>query len=228
MKYVCATKSQRFIIYLIDFLLISVAGHFIAYGVELLFGFDRNMMDTYSRSILVEFVGISSGKNPSTDMLNMYLSKYMQYFMVDLAFKLIIDLMLVVGLLIILPKFWGGKTLGRRFTNCKLIDKTGHDASLKQLILREILGTFIGYCVLGNLLGIVGIISLILVLATSRSLPDLLSGTYMVMDTPLKDGEPKEMKENEVEPNYTEINNEEVKDDSQDKYSIDNDDYKIE
>jgi uncharacterized RDD family membrane protein YckC len=232
MKYVYATKIQRFVIYLIDFVLLTVVAQYIAYGVETLCGFDRTMMDTYSKNILMELMATSSGKAASTDMLNMYVSKYFQYFMVDLAFKLIFDLILVVVLLILLPKYWGGKTIGRKAMNCKLVDKKGHDATIKHYALRELLGTFVGYCFLGAFFGVVGLISFILILATSKSLPDLISGTCMVVADPIKKEEPKEvLKENEVKPDYTEVKNEETQeedDDSQDKYSINDDDYKIE
>ena len=231
MRYLYAKKSQRFVIYLIDFLLISVAADYIAAGVELLFGFDRSGMNTYFQSAYIEFASIISGKSNSRDLLYLYMSKYVQYFMVDLAFKLVIALILVLLFLVVLPKFFGGKTLGRKAMNCKLVDNNGHDASIKRILVRELAGTFLCYCFLGTFFGITGIISLICILATSRSLPDLLSGTHMVIDDPIsaEKTESEELKENEVEPDYTEVEKEtEPEEDSQDKYSLDEDDYKVE
>lgn len=239
MKYLYATKAQRFLIYVIDFLLISFVGQYIAAGIETWFDFDKSAMDNYLLSAYSEYLAVMSGKSNSYEMFELYASKYAQYFFVDFAFKLVVDLILVILLLVVLPKFMGGKTLGRKAVNCKLVDKNGHDVSIKRFAIREICGTFICYCFLGQFLGITGIISLILVLAKSRSLPDIISGTYMVIDNPIKKQEPvkEELKENEVKPDYTEVEPveekvaekpQEIKEDSQDKYSIDEDDYKIE
>ena len=235
MKFYYAKKSQRFLIYLIDFLLISFVGQYLAAGVEALFSFDNSGMNNYLQSAYMELVAVMSGKSNSYEMFELYVSKYFQYFFIDFAFKLVVDLVLVVLLLVVLPKFMGGKTLGRKATNCKLVDKNGQDASIKRLAVREILGTFLCYCFLGQFFGIAGLISLILVLATSRSLPDIISGTYMVIDNPVNNQQPikEELKENEIKPDYTEVEqeekvHEEPQEDSQDKYSIDEDDYKIE
>ena len=234
MTYAYARKMQRFIVYLIDFVLIMVIAEYIAAGVELLFGFDKSIMNTYWQSILTEYMAVYSGKG-SVEVLNNYITKYASYFMVDLAFKLVFDFILILVALVIVPKYWGGKTLGRRAMNCKLVDKFGKDATLKNFVVRELLGTFFLYSFLGAFFGLVGVISFILVLATSRSLIDMISGTHMVLDNPILDRNVavnKKPMENEVAPDYKEVEKEEPKqnkeEDSQDKYSVDEDDYKIE
>ena len=233
MKFVLARKSSRFLIFLIDYVLIAVLAGYIASPIEKSFGFDPEMMNTYAQSIYTELMSYLSGKSTDLTVFNTYLSKYAQYFMVDLGFKLILDFVFILGLLVILPKYWGGKTLGRRATNCKLIDKTGHDATLKHFILRELVGTFVFYCFLGSFFGLVGIVTLIMLIATSRSIPDLVSGTYVVYDIPANNQRSEEPKD-EIKPDYHEVNNDyneadnnSKEEDDQDKYSIDDDDYKI-
>ena len=66
MRYLYAKKSQRFVIYLIDFLLISVAAEYIATGVEYLAGFDKSGMNIYFDSMRIELLAIMSGKTTST------------------------------------------------------------------------------------------------------------------------------------------------------------------
>lgn len=243
MKFLLTTKLHRFLIYVIDFVLISIIADYIALGVETLFGFDRSLMNTYGQSMVTEFYAVMQGKSNSLDVLYTYMSKYIQCFFIDFGFKIIFDLVLVIIFLVIIPHYWGGKTLGRRAANSKLVDKDGNDATLKHFILREIVGTYLFYCVLGAFFGLVGIITFILVIATSRSIPDRVSGTYMVYDTPMKEQPSayvyvKEEKENEVAPDYKEVNNNynndnnyddqaSNEDDSQDKYNVDDDDYKI-
>ncbi len=240
MKYVYARMGQRFLIFLIDFVLLMVIAGFIATSLERVFGFEPDMMSSYAQSLLVEASAYMTGKSSDLTVFYEYLSKYINYFFVDLGFKLVIELVLVVGLLVVLPKYWGGKTLGRRAANCKLVDKNGNDATIKHFLLRELLGTYLFYCFLGAFFGVIGIVALIVILVAKRSIPDLCSQTYMVNDVPFK-VETKPLNDNEVKPDYQEVDsfeqekteekteekNEEKEEDSQDKYSIDDDDYKI-
>ena len=95
------------------------------------------------------------------------------------------------------------------------------------------IGTFVFYCFLGSFFGLVGIVTLIMLIATSRSIPDLVSGTYVVYDIPANNQRSEEPKD-EIKPDYHEVNNDynetdnnSKEEDDQDKYSIDDDDYKI-
>ncbi len=229
MTFRYATKGRRFITYLIDFVLLSIiAGHLGGF-FENLFGLDSSIENSYLELALMEYVNYMGGSG-SMENVFYYSQQYVLHYLINTCFNSITILFLIIIFLIIIPKFWGGKTIGRWLTRLILVDNKGHYVNTNKLILREIVGTFIFYSILGGL-GI--IISAFIVLAKKRSIPDLVSKTYLVFepDMNVNSNDNNTFKSNDitdkfddslsVESNYKEVSNEDINnEDSEDDYKI--------
>ena len=166
MTFLYATKGRRFLVLLVDFVLLSVVANYFGTFVERLFGYDPESTSTYYQLALSELNNLVVGGTGTEENLMLYLQQYYLHLLIDRAFSLGILLILIVGLLVVLPIFWNGKTLGRKFTHLTLVDQKGNPATAKNFILREIVGTFIFYGVFG---GFAFFVSLILVIVKNRS-----------------------------------------------------------
>ena len=228
-----ATKTQRFVTFLIDYVLLSIIASYLGLLFARIFSYDTSATQSYYQLLLQEASNIMSGTG-SEESLMFYFRQYLVHSLIDRCFDLSGFLLLVVGLLIILPKFWKGFTLGRKATHLVLVNNKGEKATIKNYLLRELLGTFLLYAAFG---GILMFISLIIILVKNRSLVDLVSGTHLVQDPeyftsrdeyyrPEEDINQKfdEQNDNLIKPDYHDVeeNNQEAKEESNNE-----DDYKI-
>ena len=82
-----------------------------------------------------------------------------------------------------MPYFWEKQTLGRLISNTKVIRHKGDiKCNMSNLVLREIVGTFLMYVIFGTI-GV--IITLVLILTSKRSLVDYIGKTDFVMFNPV-------------------------------------------
>lgn len=179
--YLGVTPFRRFAIYLIDIGLISVVASLILLGVLYLSGYNFERYNQLSNNISTYYLDLLLGKSNylvSQEGLNEVYEFIGLYFIRE-GIRLLIMLVLTVVYLVILPYFFNYQTLGRLATNSKVIDNKNIDGKLSigKLVLREIVGTFLFYSVLP----FVGFISMILAIATGKSLVDRVSNTSMVI-----------------------------------------------
>ncbi len=175
MTFIYAGKFQRFIVFLIDFVLLSIIASFIYRVISNAAGIGSAATDSYYQLMLMELLNsVQGGGNQAN--ISYYMEQYMSHVMMDRLLNLIIFGVLVAGLLVILPTFWKGQTLGRFLCHLTLFNKEGKPATAKNFILRELVGTVIFY----SLFGFIGIvITLIMLLVKNRSLVDVISGTHL-------------------------------------------------
>lgn len=178
MTFKYATKFQRFVTFLVDYILLAILAGYIASYVENLFGYDSTLTNTYKDLFTTEFNNYLNGGG-SLDSLTYYAQKYYVYNLIDRCFSGGIMLALIAIFLIVVPCLWNGKTIGRSLTHLVLVDNHGQNATTKNFILRELVGTFLLYTLFGS---VILFISLIFILVKSRSLVDYVSGTHLVID----------------------------------------------
>lgn len=231
MTFLYATKGRRFLTYLIDFVLLSIISSYLGRYIERLAGFDPDSSNAYYQLAMTELNNFISGGNASQENIMHYLQQYYIHSLIDRVFNLGVLFVLIVGLLVVLPIFWHGKTLGRKLTHLTLVDQKGKPATTKNFILREIVGTFLFYGLFGS---VAIIVTLILLLVKNRSLVDYISATHLVFDTEyienvrgytMKNEEANTSFEddNVVKADYTEVNN----DSNDDQENDSDDDYRI-
>ena len=131
MTFKYATKTQRFVTFLIDFVLLSIASGYIGSFVEKLAGYDATATEEYYKLVLIELNSISSGAG-NMESLSFYMREYYIHSLIDRCFNLSGMLVLITLLLIVLPIYWNGNTLGRKATHLVLVDNHGNKANIKK------------------------------------------------------------------------------------------------
>ena len=175
MTFIYASKTHRFIAYLIDFVLVSIVASYAYTGISKALNIDSSTGDAYYQLMVQELLNIIQGGGSEED-ISYFLEQYTLHLLVDRIFGLGILVIFIIGLLIILPIFWKGQTLGRALCHLTLYTQDGKPATAKNFILREILGTLLFY----SLFGFIGIIiSLICLASKNRSIADIVSKTHL-------------------------------------------------
>lgn len=177
-----ATKSQRFFTYLIDIIIVSIIINFCVRIFCKLVHFDTSNMNALLESIINEYQkylqDIVNGGTGDTTMMVNYLTEYLKYYFVNLGFKALFSVIVVLLYLVVLPLFWKKQTIGRCIFKSKVVKKDGTAAGIKELLLREIIGTAILYILFGGVS--IFIATLILVIGSSRSLADYIGRTSLI------------------------------------------------
>lgn len=230
-----ATTGERLLVYLID---IVVMGWILSFFTNLIFkgiNYDSDYLSLVVEQItgyLEEYLN-SIVNNTSFDMNKLYiaLGSYFEIVAIRTLITIAFDLVFVILYLVILPKFWKNQTLGRFFVKVKVVNKNGEDLTTKNIIFRELIGTFLLYMVLGSF-GVL-LASVILIINSKRSLVDYVGKTKLVKinennnssnDTIIDD---KEF--NNFDNNYAEKEEVDSVDDKSNNYYNDqsDDDYKV-
>lgn len=83
---------------------------------------------------------------------------------------------------VLIPIFWYGYTVGKRFCGIRIVKLNGDDVTLGTMLLREVLGAII-YSIT---FGIAAIVSAFMVglREDKRSIHDLIAGTYVTYSLP--------------------------------------------
>lgn len=212
MKYIQATKLQRFLVYLIDIAIINLLVTLCAQGFSKLIHFDVSVGDAF----LEAFLKALEGTEPSIRWD--YLWEYLKYVLIENGIQLMFTLIFILIYLVILPMVWSSQTLGRVIMKTRVVNKDGTKVTKGKIVLREVVGTFLLYMLVGSpaLLA-----SLILILTGGRSLVDYVGKTSLV--SLIDNGnEPVEAKEeNEyVDAKFKEVKEDEKSNSSNDEYTI--------
>ncbi len=221
-----ATRTQRFLAYLIDFGLISL----IASNLILPFFYKRINFDTSvassSYGLFLEEFRLYFANDGSLEVARNALLQYLRVTFTDTLFTILFTVVLLAPYLIILPKFWSKQTLGRMLTKTKVVKKSGENIDFKDILKRELLGCVLMYVILNNLIGGGFIIaSVVLAYIDGRSLADYIANTCLIS---LKDDEgeypnaPVEANplDEIIDAKVEEINKDNNDDNSNDEYTI--------
>ncbi len=174
--HVRASKGQRFVAYLIDFLMIGFAAGLINNLILRMTGFQTEINAAAENFLTSYRALLTSQSEANLEAVNQDLGVYLIKLLQQTAFGLITEFVIAMPYFIILPYYWDGKTVGRNVAGVKVVNKDGSKPSISILILREFVGTFILYMVLG---GIFVIVSAIVVLVNNKSLVDYISKTEL-------------------------------------------------
>lgn len=114
---------------------------------------------------------------------------------------------------IVVPKFWQKQTIGRLIAGVRVVrNKDGEEASVGSLILREIVGGFVFYWLLGAS-GVIIILTCIFSYYKGRSLSDLISRTKLIdvrTNIIIEDNNP--IRDDSIDAEFSDINREEPED----------------
>lgn len=177
-----ATKSQRFFIYLIDIILVSLVINFCVRIFCELVHFDTSNMNALLEAIVNEYQKylqeILNGGTGDTTMMVSYFGEYLKYYFVNLGFRALFAVIVSFLYFVVLPLFWKKQTLGRLIFKARVVKKDGTEAGIGNLLLREIVGTALLYLLLGGVSIVIS--TLILVVGSSRSLADYIGKTRLI------------------------------------------------
>lgn len=199
MKYLNARSSQRFIAFLIDYLLISIV---VSFFISLIPAYNKSteiIMNFYKHYIEGDFTAvIDQARN------------VMKHIGIALGIQLLFDIPIYTLYLVVLPYFWNKQTLGRWAMHVKVVSKDENKATPVNLILRELVGGLLLLKFLSSSI-IIPILYWYFSATTGRSLADMIGGTRLV-DTRfvnedyMDDDQPAEREY--VDASFTEVPNE--------------------
>lgn len=237
--YVKATTLQRLAAFLIDLLLITFMATILTNVLLKIVPFDKDRYDE-----LYELIMDVYKENPQDivdEVGKSNLIEFFKLFAIQLLVNSLATLVLIILYLVLLPMYWDKQTIGRLVSNTKVIRHKGDvKCHWSNVLLREIVGTFLMYSILGSI-GI--IVTIVMVLVSRRSLADYIGMTDFVMFNPVtvdENGKVQfENKQNETiyndNPKYDESidakvndandNNNDTNDNNKENESDDEDDY---
>lgn len=174
---------SRFFIYLIDFLLIGFIVSALTPLAYYIVDFDVEAYHKAQELMNDNFMAFLDG-DISMDVLKNSIEVYMEYENVDKLIRIILTFIVMVPYLVIIPLKWKKQTLGRKIVNAKVLNEDGSQVTLKTLIIRELIGSFIFYVVIADFLPIIAIVYWILAYTKRISVVDMISKTRMVPNIP--------------------------------------------
>lgn len=184
MQIKLATRTQRLLVYLIDYVLpcVIVSNIFLPLFYKII-NFDTSVGNLALGTLTEELLALAADSTHDTSLLFQSMMEYFKYYMVNLSFTILFTFIILVGYLIILPRFWSKQTLGRMVTKTKVVKKNCDELDLKTIIMREGVGTILMYAILGNAFGF-GILlaSIILAYIDGRSLVDYIGKTCLITE----------------------------------------------
>lgn len=179
--YLGVTPSRRFLAFIIDFFIIMLIASFITFGILFLIKFDFNRYNTLQDWLINSYYDIAflNSQSSQTEMMNNLKEFAGLYFIIE-GIRLAVAFVLYFLYLVILPYFFKYQTVGRLAVKAKVIYEKNPEEKLKfsTLVLREMVGSFLCY----SLFNILGFISMILAVASGKSIVDRISKTNMVLD----------------------------------------------
>lgn len=175
MKFKNANNTQRFLAYLIDFLIIEAVVSFLSGIIFGVMNFDINMKNSILAKLMEEIGNVAQ----TGDMTNYmkYYMEFIKYMFVEMGVQMGTTLLTVVIYLVIIPKLWEKQTVGRLVSKTKVVMVDDSKLNNSGILLRELVGTFLLYYCTGM---IAYVISLVFINKEQRSLVDKVSKTKLV------------------------------------------------
>ncbi|MDE6047815.1 MAG: RDD family protein [Anaeroplasmataceae bacterium] len=170
MKYLNARSSQRFIAYLIDYILISLLVSFVLCFIPV-YNQSADAVRDYYKAFLEGTV-----PNDISELTNV-----LKHAGIVLGLKLLLEIPVYALYLVVLPYFWEKQTLGRWAMHLRVISKDESKAKLTNLLLREMVGGLILLNLLSSSI-VIPILFWYFSSTTGRSLADMIGGTRLIDD----------------------------------------------
>ncbi|GEN54641.1 RDD family protein [Halobacillus faecis] len=85
---------------------------------------------------------------------------------------------------IVLPIVWYGYTVGKKATGIRIVQKDGSEVGIKQMLLRELIGTLVYATTLG--IGLIVSACMVGIREDKRAIHDFIAGTYVTHHVPEK------------------------------------------
>lgn len=185
MRSLRATKSQRFFAYLIDFIILSLVTTIFTTIIYKLCHYDDNAKTQIVNAIAQEIMNYlnysSVGESYDFTYLFSLIKEYLKYYFFEFGIEAAIAFVYCALYFVVLPKYWGSQTVGRLAMKIKVVGKNDEALTWRNLILREIVGTFLLYIILNPITGSsIMIATLILTIYSQKSLVDYVGGTQLV------------------------------------------------
>ncbi len=171
MKYFNATCVQRFFTYLIDFFIITTIASLIA-----------RVIPAYSQNVAIfqEDLEIIFNQVVADNVDLLLYEEMVKAGLIYMGILLSITLLVTFLYLVVLPYYWPTQTVGRLIMGVKVINLRGNErVSFGKLALRELVGSFLLYQVLGNTL-ILTLLNWYYCATRGRSFADMIGGTRLV------------------------------------------------
>ena len=168
MKYINARTTQRFIAYLVDFILIQLVTSFI---LSLIPAYGDNM------TLILDFYRDMMQGNITEDLE--VLNAVMKGAAKVLGIMMLIQIPIYVLYLVVLPYFWQKQTLGRWMMHVKVVSLTEEKVKIPNLLLRELVGGYLFLNILSGFL-VFPLLYWYFSATTGRSLSDMVGKTRLV------------------------------------------------
>lgn len=182
MRSLRATKSQRFFAYLIDFIILNLVTTICTTIIYKLCHYDvkakTQVVEAITQEVIKYFNYSSVGEKYDFTYLFIHIKEYLRYYFFEFGIEVAIAFIYCALYFVVLPKYWGSQTVGRLAMKIKVVGKNDEALTWKNLILREIVGTFLLYIII-NFPSIM-IATLILTIYSQKSLVDYIGGTLLV------------------------------------------------
>ncbi len=168
MKYINARTTQRFLAYLVDFMLIQILVSLI---LSLIPAYDVHMT-----ALLDFYKDAMQGAIPEDLEV---LTEVMKSAIKVLGIMMLIQIPIYVLYLVVLPYFWEKQTLGRWMMHVKVVTIHEEKAQLTHLLLREMVGGYIFLNLLSGFL-VFPLLYWYFSATSGRSLSDMMAKTRLV------------------------------------------------
>lgn len=177
-----ATSSKRLLAFIIDFFILSLVTSLLSIAAYYMLNIPSFATDySNAQSNFIEALSnyYASNTNSNYDALMQSFETFGKYFLVNHIIDMCIQVILIPTYFILIPMFWEKQTIGRFALGLKVVrnDNELSKVTIKNLLLRELLGTLLLYGIIGGPLILVsGIISIF----TGRSLVDYIGKTNLI------------------------------------------------
>ena len=182
-----ATAMQRLLAFIIDGLILGLFVAGISALIFIAIGFNYNAFSAARSEFLTNYMLYVVYQGGYRESYILALNEYNNF---SKIFYLVVDSVFLIGILlylVLLPRFWDKQTVGRMIAKVRVINHAGEiNPSLKRILVREIIGTWLFYVLSYTFISVVVIlISGIIILISGRSVVDRISGTDLVQELPV-------------------------------------------
>lgn len=211
---------RRFFAYLIDMFLIGTVTSLILLGVPIY----QELADRY-QTLYQEYTDAVLNGVIGTD----YYTELLQIKIKMDGLTCAVMFPLMVLYLVILPHFWKAQTVGRLAMGLRVMTIDEKEVGWKALCLRELVGGFLCYQVLGSII-VLPILTWVYSATRGRSLADMIGGTRLINIHIEKPEEPKSEEQRDfVDAKFKEVQQEETSEEpaSAEQPSSQQDEYQV-
>lgn len=170
MKYKNATSIQRFFAFFIDSFLIYVVSGLILICIPAYNTYSEIFLDRYN-DLMISFT--------TTEVDTIFMKELMVSGLIITGLNIAVLAVLTFLYYVVLPYFWKSQTIGRLALGLRVVTLDEKDPTFGQFILREMVGGYFVYRILG-ISGVFYLVTFIMSVSKGRSLIDYIGKTRLV------------------------------------------------